>query len=68
MSEARIERDISQADWSKRIKILTLRQSGMSFGVIATQLGITRQGAQQMYKKIRKMTIAEAGAIASNLK
>ncbi len=67
MSDARMQVDISKADWGKRIKVLTLKQSGMSFGAIATQLGITRQATQQMYQRASVMTVAEAEAIATSL-
>jgi transcriptional regulator len=59
--------DISKADWGKRIKVLTLKQSGMSLNEIARQLGITKQAVSQIYKRMGVMSVAEAEAIASSL-
>jgi transcriptional regulator len=67
MSDARMQADISKADWSKRIKVLTLKQSGMSLNEIARQLGITKQAVSQIYKRMGVMSVAEAEAIANNL-
>lgn len=67
MSDARMQVDISKADWSKRIKVLTLKQSGMSLNEIARQLGITKQAVSQIYKRMGVMSVAEAEAIASSL-
>jgi transcriptional regulator len=66
MSDARMQVDISKADWSKRIKVLTLKQSGMSLNEIARQLGITKQAVSQIYKRMGVMSVAEAEAIASS--
>ena len=68
MSDARMQVDISKADWGKRIKVLTLKQSGMSLNEIARQLGITKQAVSQIYKRMGVMSVAEAEAIANNLK
>jgi transcriptional regulator len=67
MSDARMQVDISKADWGKRIKVLTLKQSGMSLNEIARQLGITKQAVSQIYKRMGVMSVAEAEAIASSL-
>lgn len=64
MSEKRRLADLIQTDWERRIKILTMKKSGMSYKDIALALGVTRQAVQDTYKKISTMSVERAEEIA----
>jgi transcriptional regulator len=63
MSLKRRIRDLQQIDIDKGIEVLTLRNQGWTFESIGTSLGMTRQGANKLYKYMLGMSVEEAELI-----
>lgn len=59
MSEARIKEDYRRTQWENRLEILRLRLQGWSFGKIAEKMGTTSQNVQEIFNKMRKITVKE---------
>lgn len=54
ISEKRLLRDAKQADWSQRMRIVELRDSGMKLKEIGDLLGCTKANVWQLYRKAKK--------------
>jgi len=67
MSDKRKMQDLLQADWERRIKVLTLVNQGWTMDRIGQRLGMSKQAVSQMYNKIKKMTVKEAEQIVVDL-
>ena len=44
-------------DWDRRIEILTLKNQGWSFNMIARKYSISPQAVYDMYSKIKDLTV-----------
>lgn len=54
ISEKRRLRDAKQADWSKRMRVVELRDSGMKLKEIGDLLGCTKANVLKLYRKAKK--------------
>lgn len=54
ISEKRRLRDAKQANWSQRMRIVELRDSGMKLKEIGDLLGCTKANVWQLYRKAKK--------------
>lgn len=67
MSPQRIERDLKQTNWERKIEILTLKNQGWSDEKIGNKLGISQQAVNKHYNAISHLTVQELEEKYNNL-